>query len=144
MPKIAIVQQAPVFLDKVRTIRKAVDSVRKAAAEGAELVIFTEAFIAGYPAWIWRLRPGGDWGLSEEMHALLLNSAVNLASEDLTPLRDAARQYHTTIVRGMNEIDLDLVCTSKRALDIAGHYSRPDIFKLQVNNERQSPIEFSK
>ena len=108
MPKIAIIQQAPVFLDKQKTITRAVDSVREAALGGAELVVFTEAFIAGYPAWIWRLRPGSDWTLSEELHALLLASAVNLESDDLTPLQDAARQHQATIVCGMNEISSTL------------------------------------
>ena len=105
MAKLAIVQKAPVFLDKEQTIGKAVDSVREATVEGADLVIFTEAFIPGYPAWIWRLRPGSDRKLSEELHALLLKHAVNLESTDLLPLCDAAKQYHTTIVCGMNEID---------------------------------------
>jgi len=108
MPKLAIIQKAPVFMDKKRTIADAVSSVEEAAANGAELIIFTEAFIPGYPAWIWRLRPGGDWSLSEELHGLLLNNAVDLESDDLTPLRDAAKQYHVTIVCGMDEIASDL------------------------------------
>jgi nitrilase len=32
---------------------------------------------------------------------------------------------------------------AKRTLDVAGHYGRPDIFKLDVNRERLAPIEFS-
>jgi len=108
MSKIAIVQQAPVFLNKTKTIIRTVDSVQEAAAGGAELVIFTEAYIAGYPAWIWRLRPGSDWSLCEEIHALLLDNAVDLASTDLAPLCDAARQHSVTIVCGMNETDSSL------------------------------------
>ncbi|MFQ5344454.1 MAG: carbon-nitrogen hydrolase family protein [Mariprofundus sp.] len=105
MTRLAIIQKAPVFLDKEETLAGAVVSVREAAAEGADLVIFTEAFIPGYPAWIWRLRPGGDWALSEEIHALLLDNAVNLAGTDLMPLCEVAKQCHTTIVCGVNEID---------------------------------------
>ena len=105
MPKIAVVQKSPIFMDKEKTITLTVDSVREAASSGAKLVIFTEAFIAGYPAWIWRLRPGGDWALCEEIHALLLDSAVDLESEDLRPLLDIAAKLNVTIVCGMNEID---------------------------------------
>ena len=72
MTQIAIVQTPPVFLDKHKTIQLAVEMVEEAASNGAELVVFTEAFIPGYPTWIWRLRPGGDWNLSEELHARLL------------------------------------------------------------------------
>jgi len=32
---------------------------------------------------------------------------------------------------------------AKRTLDVAGHYGRPDIFKLEVNRERVAPVEFS-
>ena len=42
-----------------------------------------------------------------------------------------------------HDIDLDLSHTAKRALDVVGHYSRPDIFRLQVNTKPQAPIEFS-
>ena len=108
MTKLAIVQESPVFLDKEKTISKAVESVHKAAAENADLVIFTETFIPGYPAWIWRLRPGADWGLSEELHERLLNSAVQMESEDLNPLYKAAKQHNVTIVCGIEERDSQL------------------------------------
>ena len=78
MAKIAIVQKPPLFMDRGKTVEKAVAAVREAVAEGAELVVFSEAFIPGYPVWIWRLRPGGDWSLSEELYERLLNNSVNL------------------------------------------------------------------
>ena len=31
---------------------------------------------------------------------------------------------------------------AKRTLDVAGHYGRPDIFKLEVNREVLAPIDF--
>jgi nitrilase len=31
------------------------------------------------------------------------------------------------------EVDLNLVTTSKRMFDVAGHYARPDVFKFEVN-----------
>jgi nitrilase len=108
MTKLAIIQKAPVFLNKEKTIASAVSLVKEAATAGAELVIFTEAFIPGYPAWIWRLRPGGDYGLSEEIHSRLLQNAVSLESDDLNPLYDAAIQHKVTIVSGMHERDSQL------------------------------------
>lgn len=105
MTHCAIVQIPPVFLDKNRTIESAVSMVEEAVGNGAELIIFTEAFIPGYPIWIWRLRPGGDWNLSEELHARLLSNAVNLESDDMTPLYEAARKNSVTIVCGIEERD---------------------------------------
>ncbi|MGB5340317.1 MAG: nitrilase-related carbon-nitrogen hydrolase, partial [Gammaproteobacteria bacterium] len=40
------------------------------------------------------------------------------------------------------EVDHERAGIAKRTLDVAGHYSRPDIFKLHVNIEQQSPVEF--
>lgn len=105
MSKIAIVQKPPVFLDKKNTIKLAVSTIEEAAANGADLLVFTEAFIPGYPTWIWRLRPGGDWNLSEELHNRLLNNSVVMESDDLVPLYEAAKNNRLTIVCGIEERD---------------------------------------
>lgn len=105
MSRYAIVQKPPVFLDKRKSIASAVALVDEAAGNGADLVVFTEAFIPGYPTWIWRLRPGGDWNLAEELHARLLKNAVDLASDDLAPLYAVARKHGLTIVCGIEERD---------------------------------------
>ncbi len=105
MPKVAIVQESPILLDRDATIAKAVALIEDAASAGAELVVFPEAYIAGYPAWIWRLRPGGDWGTSEALHARLLDSAVDIEAGELTPLCNAAQTNKVTVICGMNERD---------------------------------------
>jgi len=103
MTKLAIIQESPVFLDRQKTIEKAIALIEQAAAKGAKLVIFPEAFIPGYPAWIWRLKPGGDWGLSETLYASLLENSVNIDRGDLVPLCQAASANDLTIVCGLNE-----------------------------------------
>jgi len=105
MTTVAIIQEAPVFLDKAGTIAKMAKLVHKASSMGAKLALFPEAFIPGYPAWIWRLRPGGDWGLCEDLHARLLSNAVDLSTDELRPVLDAAKATRTTIVCGLNERD---------------------------------------
>lgn len=105
MTKLAVVQKTPEFLDKAASISSAVESVNEAAATGADIVVFTETFIPGYPAWIWRLRPGVDWTVSEELHKRLLSSAVNMETDDLAPLSQAARKHNVTLVCGIEEID---------------------------------------
>ncbi len=108
MTILAIVQTAPVFLQKDDTIKLAVSKIEEAAKKGAKLIIFTEAFIPGYPTWIWRLRPGGDWNLSEELHARLLDNAVNVESDDLVPIYEAAKRHQVTIVCGIEERESQL------------------------------------
>jgi nitrilase len=103
MYRAAIIQTAPVLLEREETIQKAVNLVGQAAAQGAGLIVLPEAFIPGYPAWIWRLRPGTDWDLSEALHARLLANAVDLERGDLAPLEAAARTHGVSVVCGMNE-----------------------------------------
>ena len=108
MSRLAIVQSSPVVLDRAATLQRAVTHVDEAVAGGAELVVFPEAYVAGYPAWIWRLKPGGDWDLSERLHIHLLEQAVDLQRGDLEPLCDAARRNRVTVMCGMNERASDL------------------------------------
>ena len=47
--KLALVQAAPVMFDKDRCVEKITNLIGEAAAKGAELVVFPELFIPGYP-----------------------------------------------------------------------------------------------
>lgn len=105
MTRIAVIQESPVLLDRQKTIEKAVQLIEQAASAGAELIVFPEAYISGYPAWIWRLRPGSDWGTSEALHSRLLDSAVDIDAGNLKSLCDAAKRRKVSIVCGMNERD---------------------------------------
>ena len=108
MAKLAVIQESPVLLDRKATLGKAVGLVEKAVGQSAELIVFPEAFVPGYPAWIWRLRPGGDFGLSEQLHARLLDNSVSLKNNDLAPLLAAAKKHKVTIVCGIDERDDEL------------------------------------
>ena len=108
MSKIAVVQSPPVFLNRKGTIERAEALVSEAAAGGAELVIFPETFIPGYPMWMWRLRPGADMALTNELYGRLFANAVDLQGDDLDPLRAAAKTHGVTIVCGLNEREGEL------------------------------------
>ncbi len=108
MNTLAVIQKPSCFLDKQQSIQLAVKSVEEAARNGAKLVVFTEAFIPGYPAWLWRLRPGMDWGTSEQLYQRLMANSVDLSGPDLEPLYQAATEHHVTVVCGINERDSKL------------------------------------
>ena len=101
----AIVQQPPVLLDKEATLAAAVGHLHAAAKAGATLVVFPETFIPGYPAWIWRLRPGADFDLTGEIYARLVDNSVDLDADGLKPLREAAADLHLVVVCGVHERD---------------------------------------
>ncbi|OZG70286.1 nitrilase [Hahella sp. CCB-MM4] len=116
--KIAVIQKPPVLLDRHKTIEAALESIDEAASAGASLLVFPEAYISGYPTWVWRLRPGGDMGLLSEIHARLRQNAVDLEGNDLEPLQKAAARHGVTIVIGVHEID--------------SHYSGTTLFNTVV------------
>ena len=103
--KIAVCQKPPVLLDLKATMVRALDSIDEAVKEGAQLVVFPEAYLPGYPTWIWRLRPGGDMALGNTLHRELLNSSVDIAAGGLEPLTEAAKKHGVVVVMGLNEID---------------------------------------
>ena len=51
--KVAAAQLSPVFLNKEKTVEKACKAIIEAGTNGAKLIVFPEAFISGYPDWVW-------------------------------------------------------------------------------------------
>ena len=56
--RVAAVQAAPVFLDLEASVAKALALIEEAAANGARLVVFPEAFLPAWPAWVDEVLPG--------------------------------------------------------------------------------------
>jgi nitrilase len=102
---VAVVQRPPVLLDRTATIERAVESIDEAAAHGARLITFPETYVPGYPEWIWRLRPGTDHQVTAEIHAELVRQAVDLSTDQLDPIRAAARRHAVTVMVGLHERD---------------------------------------
>ncbi len=49
--KVAIVQKSPVFMNREASVARACDAIEEAGRDGAHLVVFPEAWLAGYPYW---------------------------------------------------------------------------------------------
>ena len=97
--KVAAVQAAPVFLDLEGSLQKAEGLIEKAAAEGARLVVFPEAFLPAWPAWVDEVLPGEDaaWYLR------LLEQSVVVPGPATRRLGAAARAAGVQLVMGINE-----------------------------------------
>ena len=89
--KIAAGQACPVYLDRDATITKACHLIAEAGAAGAHFVVFPEAFVPGYPLWVWFI-PAGHAHPLRELYAELLANAVAVPSEATKRLCDAARE----------------------------------------------------
>jgi len=102
--KVAAVQAAPVFMDKEKTIEKACGLIREAGSNGAELIVFSEAFIPAYPAYY----TGGTESPLDEWagyNIALQDNAVVIPSEDTGILGRAAKEAGAYVVMGCNELD---------------------------------------
>ena len=99
---IAAVQAAPVFLDRDATIEKACRLIAEAAARGAKLVVFPEAFVPGYPFWVWHI-PAGKTPLLRMLYAELLDNSISVRGQEVLPLREAARDAGVYVALGINE-----------------------------------------
>lgn len=103
--KVAVAQQPPVLLNREATLRAVVSQLHAAADEEASLVVFPEAYVPGYPVWIWRLRPQADYQLTTDIHAALVDNSVDLALDGLGPVREAAASRSVIVVIGIHERD---------------------------------------
>jgi nitrilase len=100
--RIAAAQFAPVYMDRDATIARACDLIREAAADGAKLVVFPEAFVPGYPDWTWVV-PNYDGKTRNALHARLLDQAVTIPSEATDVLGAAAAEAGVHVVIGVHE-----------------------------------------
>ncbi len=51
--RVAVAQYEPEWLDLQTSVTKTCTIIAEAAQQGAKVVAFSEAFIPGYPVWIW-------------------------------------------------------------------------------------------
>jgi predicted amidohydrolase len=101
--KVAIAQMAPVFMDREASIDKACKIIADAAAGGAELIVFPEVWLAGYPYWTegWD-SPLEPWAGGRVMFR---DAAIEAPSDDTERLGAAARAANAYVVIGCNELD---------------------------------------
>lgn len=108
---VAAVQQSPAFLDREGTIDRACEWISEAATRGARLVVFPEAFVPGYPLWVWSV-PAGQTHALRALYAELLDQAVTISGGAVELLRKAARSAGVYVAIGINERNAEASGTS--------------------------------
>src|SRR5881275_1739596 len=101
--KVAVVQTPPVYLDREKSVDRACQKIQEAASHGAELIAFTETWLAGYPYW------GEGWESKLQnwipVRVQFYDNAVLIPSEDTERLCQAAARANAHVVIGCNELD---------------------------------------
>jgi len=109
--KIASAQLAPVFLDKEKTVEKACNAILEAGKKGARLIVFPEAFISGYPDWVW-LIPNSKGAELNKLYVKLVDNAISVPDDSTRKLCHAAKQAGISVVMGMHERNSETSGTS--------------------------------
>lgn len=100
--KVAVAQLSPHFLDKQKTIAKACAAIAEAGHNGAELVVFPEAFVSGYPDWVW-LIPNSQGADLNALYVQLVEQAVSIPDSSTQQLCRAAKKAGIHVVMGLHE-----------------------------------------
>jgi len=100
--KVAAAQLSPVFLNKEKTVEKACQAILEAGEKGAELIVFPEAFISGYPDWVW-LIPNSKGADLNELYLSLVEQAVSVPDDGTEKLCKAAKTAGIHVIIGINE-----------------------------------------
>jgi nitrilase len=96
------VQASSILLDLEASLDKACGLIREAAAEGARLVVFPEAFLPGYPVWVWFM-PGGHTHPLRELYTELHANSVSVPGPETEVLGAVAAECEVTVAIGVNE-----------------------------------------
>jgi len=100
--KVAAAQLSPVFLNKEKTVDKACEAILEAGDNDADIIVFPEAFISGYPDWVW-LIPNSKGAELNELYTKLVENAISIPDVATVKICKAAKTAGINVVMGMNE-----------------------------------------
>ena len=136
-----------------------------ASKQGAKLVVFPEAFVSAYPKGLdFGARVGSRTSKGRDDFRKYFDSAIDVPGRATQELSRAAKESGVYLVIGVTERDIGtLYCTvagplfnedaillaeidvgevarGKYDFDVVGHYARPDVFQLHVNEKPALPV----
>ncbi len=106
--KIAMAQIAPVWLDKGATLNKIENSIKEAAKDKCELIVFGEALLPGYPFWL-ALTGGAEWNtkVNKELHAHYVSNSICVEKGELDAVCQLAKEHQMAVYLGIMERPTD-------------------------------------
>ena len=102
--QVALAQIAPVWSNKKKTFDKIKDTMLQAVKEKAQLIVFGEGLLPGYPFWL-ALTDGAQWDLkiNKSLHAHYAQNAVNIEDGDIEDLCVLAKEHTMAVYLGVIE-----------------------------------------
>jgi predicted amidohydrolase len=102
---VAIIQDSPVYLDLGKSMEKAEALIKSAASKGAELIVFGETWLSGYPAWLDTCDEVNYWDHEpvKEIFARTYMNSIEVPGKETDLLCKLAKELNLTIFIGVNE-----------------------------------------
>lgn len=102
--KVAVVQDAPFFFNKEKTLIHVEKITTQYANQGCQLIVFPESFIPGYPrGFTFGANVGKRTDEGRQLYSEYYNNAIDLESDDLKQLETLSKTTNTYIVIGVTE-----------------------------------------
>ncbi len=102
--KVAMAQIAPIWLNKKATLQKIESCISDATKEGAELIVFGESLLPGYPFWLAHTE-GASWDLkvNKEIHAHYVRNSIQIEAGELESICALAKEKKIAVYLGIME-----------------------------------------
>lgn len=103
--KAAVIQQAPVFLNIEASLEKACALIEQAADHGADVIVFPETWLPGYPVWLDGSPQAALWDYfpAKALYRLLVDNSVTIPGKHLGKLLAIAQKTGAYLVMGAHE-----------------------------------------
>src|SRR6478736_4258972 len=106
MMKVAVMQAGSVLFDTKATLAKLRHLAADAAAQGARLTVFPEAFIGGYPKGVtFGAHVGSRSADGRDLFRRYFESAIHVPGPEAAAIGDIAAEFRAHIVTGIVERD---------------------------------------
>lgn len=104
--KIAVIQAAPIMFDKDDCVEKAIDLIQKSAGENAELIVFPELFIPGYPyGMTFGFSVGSRNADGRKDWKMYYDNSIIVPGQETARIGQAAKEAHAYVSIGVSERD---------------------------------------
>lgn len=104
--KVAVVQAAPIMFDKDKSLKKVLLNIEECAKDGAEIIVFPELFIPGYP---YGMTFGFTVGKREEEGRkdwkIYYDNSIFADGEEMKQIVDLAVKHQVYVSIGYSEKD---------------------------------------
>jgi len=101
----ALVQHPPVFMNIEASIERAEAYMEEASANGAEIVVFPETWLPGYPVWLDYAPEAGLWDHppAKKLYKILYEQSIQLGDDHMHQLSSATNKYNLYVIIGVHE-----------------------------------------